>query len=264
MSRAAATNDRRMLLVHAHPDDETTSTGATMARYAAQGAAVTLLTCTLGELGEVLVPELAELAADRGDQLGGYRIGELAAAMIELGVTDHRFLGGPGRFRDSGMMGEPGNPGPTRVLAGRHRSSGDGGGRRGRRRRDPGGPAPGGHHLRRERGLRPPGPHHGPPGGDGRHRRRGRCRRRRRAVDGTQGVLDGDSVLGPAAGHRRGQGGRGVVLRRQQRPGRGSPDRLPGRSGAHGYRRPQLRGRQDRGHAGPTPARSPPTARSSR
>ena len=47
---------RRLLLVHAHPDDETIGTGATMARYAAEGAAVTLVTCTLGEEGEVLVP----------------------------------------------------------------------------------------------------------------------------------------------------------------------------------------------------------------
>ena len=80
-----------------------------MARYAAEGAQVTLLTCTMGELGEVLVPELAGISADRADQLGGYRIAELAAAMRALGVTDHRFLGGAGRWRDSGMMGTPGN-----------------------------------------------------------------------------------------------------------------------------------------------------------
>lgn len=83
-----------------------------MAKYAAAGAQVTLLTCTLGELGEIHVPELAGLAADRADQLGGYRIGELTAAMDKLGVTDHRFLGGAGRFRDSGMMGTPGNEDP--------------------------------------------------------------------------------------------------------------------------------------------------------
>ncbi len=101
-----------MLLVHAHPDDETIGSGATMARYAAEGVQVTLLTCTLGEHGEVLVPELEGLAAERGDQLGGYRIGELAAAMRCLGVRDHRFLGGPGRWRDSGMMGTPANDDP--------------------------------------------------------------------------------------------------------------------------------------------------------
>jgi N-acetyl-1-D-myo-inositol-2-amino-2-deoxy-alpha-D-glucopyranoside deacetylase len=103
---------RRLLLVHAHPDDETITCGATMAYYAADGAAVTLLTCTLGEEGEVLVPELAQLAAAEADQLGGYRIGELAAAMRALGVVDHRYLGGPGRFRDSGMMGTLANGHP--------------------------------------------------------------------------------------------------------------------------------------------------------
>jgi N-acetyl-1-D-myo-inositol-2-amino-2-deoxy-alpha-D-glucopyranoside deacetylase len=101
------TADRRLLLVHAHPDDETINNGATMARYVAEGAQVTLLTCTLGEEGEILVPELEQLAADQADQLGGYRIWELRAAMDALGVTDIRFLGGPGRYRDSGMMGTP-------------------------------------------------------------------------------------------------------------------------------------------------------------
>jgi len=106
------TSERRLLLVHAHPDDETINNGATMARYVAEGASVTLLTCTLGEEGEVLVPELAQLAADQADQLGGYRIGELAAAMAALGVTDWRFLGGAGHFRDSGMMDTPANDKP--------------------------------------------------------------------------------------------------------------------------------------------------------
>jgi N-acetyl-1-D-myo-inositol-2-amino-2-deoxy-alpha-D-glucopyranoside deacetylase len=90
--------------VHAHPDDETLSTGGTIARYAAEpDTAVTLVTCTLGEQGEVIPAELAELAPERGDQLGGYRAGELAAACAALGVRDHRYLGGIGRWRDSGM-----------------------------------------------------------------------------------------------------------------------------------------------------------------
>jgi N-acetyl-1-D-myo-inositol-2-amino-2-deoxy-alpha-D-glucopyranoside deacetylase len=104
--------ERRLLLVHAHPDDETIGTGATMARYAEEGAQVTLVTCTLGEEGEVLVPELAQLASDKEDRLGEHRVGELAAACEALGVTDHRFLGGPGRWRDSGMMGTPQNERP--------------------------------------------------------------------------------------------------------------------------------------------------------
>jgi N-acetyl-1-D-myo-inositol-2-amino-2-deoxy-alpha-D-glucopyranoside deacetylase len=103
---------RRLLLVHAHPDDESIYTGATMARYAAEGAQVTLVTCTLGELGEIIPPSLAHLADGDGARLGEYRIGELAAACAALGVTDHRFLGGPGRWRDSGMMGTPGNEDP--------------------------------------------------------------------------------------------------------------------------------------------------------
>lgn len=100
--------DHRMVLVHAHPDDETIATGGTIARYAAEGVAVTLVTCTLGEQGEVIPPEMAGLAAEHADQLGGYRIGELRAACGALGLTDQRFLGGIGRWRDSGMVVEPG------------------------------------------------------------------------------------------------------------------------------------------------------------
>jgi len=83
-----------------------------MAKYAAEGAQVTLVTCTLGEFGEVIPPSLAYLAAAKEDRLGEYRIGELAAACDLLGVTDHRFLGGPGRWRDSGMMGTGDNTDP--------------------------------------------------------------------------------------------------------------------------------------------------------
>jgi N-acetyl-1-D-myo-inositol-2-amino-2-deoxy-alpha-D-glucopyranoside deacetylase len=102
----------RLLLVHAHPDDESIGTGATMAKYAAEGAGVTLVTCTLGELGEVIPPELGHLADDADGGLGEYRIGELAKACAALGVTDHRFLGEAGRWRDSGMMGQPSNDDP--------------------------------------------------------------------------------------------------------------------------------------------------------
>ena len=101
------TADQRLLLVHAHPDDETIGQGATMAKYAAEGRGVTLVTCTAGEMGEILVPELEHLAADRDDGLGELRRGELDAAMAELGVTDHRFLGGFGTYRDSGMKWHP-------------------------------------------------------------------------------------------------------------------------------------------------------------
>ncbi|MEU3995287.1 N-acetyl-1-D-myo-inositol-2-amino-2-deoxy-alpha-D-glucopyranoside deacetylase [Streptomyces fungicidicus] len=97
---------RRLLLVHAHPDDESINNGATMARYAAEGAHVTLVTCTLGERGEVIPRELRHLS---GAALGGHRLGELKDAMRALGVTDFRLLGGAGRYCDSGMMGLPDN-----------------------------------------------------------------------------------------------------------------------------------------------------------
>jgi N-acetyl-1-D-myo-inositol-2-amino-2-deoxy-alpha-D-glucopyranoside deacetylase len=100
---------RSLLLVHAHPDDESIGTGATMAKYAAEGARVTLVTCTLGELGEIIPPDLRHLFPD---ELGQHRIGELDRACAALGVEDHRFLGGEGRYRDSGMMGMPDNDDP--------------------------------------------------------------------------------------------------------------------------------------------------------
>lgn len=95
----------RLLFVHAHPDDETINNGATIARYAAQGAEVTVVTCTLGEEGEIIDDRWLRLAVDESDQLGGYRIGELTAALARLGLPGPRFLGGAGRWRDSGMPG---------------------------------------------------------------------------------------------------------------------------------------------------------------
>ena len=100
----------RLMLVHAHPDDEVINNGITMAHYASLGHQVTLVTCTRGEEGEVLVSDLAHLASDREDRLGEYREVELADAMSILGIEDFRFLGSPvRRYRDSGMMGTPPN-----------------------------------------------------------------------------------------------------------------------------------------------------------
>ncbi|MCB1293818.1 MAG: N-acetyl-1-D-myo-inositol-2-amino-2-deoxy-alpha-D-glucopyranoside deacetylase [Gordonia sp.] len=112
---------RRLLLVHAHPDDETIMTGGTIARYLAEGAQVLVVTFTLGEEGEVIGDEWAQLVADGGaDQLGGYRIFELTTALAALSPPDRvlrpRFLGGAGHFRDSGMAGSPSAEHP-RALA---------------------------------------------------------------------------------------------------------------------------------------------------
>ncbi|WP_035303618.1 N-acetyl-1-D-myo-inositol-2-amino-2-deoxy-alpha-D-glucopyranoside deacetylase [Actinokineospora inagensis] len=108
----------RLLLVHAHPDDESLCTGGTIARYAAAGVQVTLVTCTLGEEGEIIPASLARLAAGEADQLGGYRVGELRSACASLGVSDHRYLGGMGRWRDSGMAGVAANRHPRAFAFG--------------------------------------------------------------------------------------------------------------------------------------------------
>ena len=101
---------KRLLLVHAHPDDETINNGVTMAKYAADGINVTLVTCTRGEEGEVLVDSLLNLASSKDDKLGEHREVELKNAMDELGIKDFRFLGAPNKkWRDSGMMGTPQN-----------------------------------------------------------------------------------------------------------------------------------------------------------
>ena len=102
-------NKKRAFFVHAHPDDETINNGATMAQLVEEGVHVTLITCTRGEEGEVLIPELSHLASHVEDNLGSHREVELAAAMKELGVSDHRFLG---NYRDSGMIDTPANQRP--------------------------------------------------------------------------------------------------------------------------------------------------------
>ncbi|GAA5042386.1 N-acetyl-1-D-myo-inositol-2-amino-2-deoxy-alpha-D-glucopyranoside deacetylase [Nocardia callitridis] len=96
-----------LLLVHAHPDDESITTGGTIAHYSALGVPVTVVTCTLGEEGEVIGERWAGLVADRADQLGGYRVLELTSALDALDAAPPRFLGGAGRWRDSGMAGTP-------------------------------------------------------------------------------------------------------------------------------------------------------------
>ncbi|CAN5122996.1 N-acetyl-1-D-myo-inositol-2-amino-2-deoxy-alpha-D-glucopyranoside deacetylase [soil metagenome] len=106
----------RLLFVHAHPDDESINNGATIAHYAALGAQVHVVTCTLGEEGEVIGDRWAQLAVDHADQLGGYRIFELASALHLLGIGDPIFLGGAGHWRDSGMVGTEPRSGARRFA----------------------------------------------------------------------------------------------------------------------------------------------------
>ena len=117
----AATTPARLLFVHAHPDDETLTTGVTMAAYASRGHDVHLLTCTLGEEGEVIPAGLAHRGSEREDTLGSWRREELRAAMSVLGVA-HSVLGEDpergvaSRYRDSGMAGTRGSEHPDAFV----------------------------------------------------------------------------------------------------------------------------------------------------
>ncbi|EWT01079.1 1D-myo-inositol 2-acetamido-2-deoxy-alpha-D-glucopyranoside deacetylase [Intrasporangium oryzae NRRL B-24470] len=101
---------RRLLFVHAHPDDETLTCGIAMAHHVALGDEVHVLTCTLGEEGEVIPPDLAELEGHEDDLLGPHRHAELTEALRRIGAH-LRVLGAAegrlSRFRDSGMAGSP-------------------------------------------------------------------------------------------------------------------------------------------------------------
>jgi N-acetyl-1-D-myo-inositol-2-amino-2-deoxy-alpha-D-glucopyranoside deacetylase len=110
MSDVAARGDLaglRIVAVHAHPDDESIWGGLALANWIRRGVEATVVTCTLGEEGEVIGGKYASLVADERDMLGGYRIAELQRALTELGAGRPVFLGGPGRWRDSGMVGTP-------------------------------------------------------------------------------------------------------------------------------------------------------------
>jgi mycothiol conjugate amidase Mca len=92
-----------LMTVHAHPDDESIGTGGTMAKAARDGRRVVVVTCTRGEMGEIVVPEMD--TPDNHRRLAELRASELESAMAELGVTEWENLG----YRDSDMMGRAGN-----------------------------------------------------------------------------------------------------------------------------------------------------------
>ena len=96
-----------LLTVHAHPDDESIATGGVLAKASAEGMRAGVVTCTGGELGEI-VGEGMDPDAVR-PRLGEVRLAELTAALDALGVGPPRMLG----YRDSGMVGTPGNDDPA-------------------------------------------------------------------------------------------------------------------------------------------------------
>lgn len=100
--------DTSIVAVHAHPDDESIWTGLLLAHAVRRGAAAHVITCTLGEEGEVIGGKYASLQMGGNGMLGGYRIAELQRALTALGL-DHGpdLLGEAGMWRDSGMAGTP-------------------------------------------------------------------------------------------------------------------------------------------------------------
>jgi N-acetyl-1-D-myo-inositol-2-amino-2-deoxy-alpha-D-glucopyranoside deacetylase len=92
-----------LMAVHAHPDDEVIGTGGVLARYAAEGVQTVLVTCTRGEVGEIVDRTVA-----RPENLADVREAELRAACAVLQVSALEFLG----YRDSGMVGTPDNDDP--------------------------------------------------------------------------------------------------------------------------------------------------------
>lgn len=107
----------RLLFVHAHPDDESLATGVAIAHHVAAGDEVHVLTCTLGEQGEVIPTELTHLDADHEDTLGEFRRDELRGAMTAIGahstvLGEDQAAGRLSRWRDSGMAGTPGAQDP--------------------------------------------------------------------------------------------------------------------------------------------------------
>ena len=105
----------RVVAVHAHPDDEAITTAGAIADLSARGADVLVVTCTLGEEGEVIGEPYQHLVVDEADQLGGFRIQELRRSLDAIGARG-QFLGGAGRFRDSGMAGSPASRNPRAFV----------------------------------------------------------------------------------------------------------------------------------------------------
>ncbi|HYF64775.1 MAG TPA: PIG-L family deacetylase, partial [Herpetosiphonaceae bacterium] len=95
-----------IMLVHAHPDDEVISTGGIALKYQEQGARVVLVTCTRGEEGEIVDPELN--TPENKARLAEIRDVELAEALKVLKISDFHQLG----YRDSGMINTPANEHP--------------------------------------------------------------------------------------------------------------------------------------------------------
>lgn len=96
-----------LMAVHAHPDDEASTTGGILAKYAAEGLRTVLVTCTNGELGDTPSAKPGDDDHDTADVVA-VRRKELEDSCRVLGVSHLEVLG----YHDSGMMGWPSNDAP--------------------------------------------------------------------------------------------------------------------------------------------------------
>ncbi len=103
----SVTEPLTLMIVHAHPDDEVIGSGGTFARYGEAGVRTVLVTATLGEEGEIVVPDLD--TPEIRVRLADVRREELRRATAILGIRHQDFLG----YRDSGMAGTPANEHPA-------------------------------------------------------------------------------------------------------------------------------------------------------
>jgi len=97
-----------LMAVHAHPDDEATTTGGILARYSAEGIRTVLVTCTNGELGDALDGTKPGDAGHDEQRVVEARRHELEESCRVLGVRHLEMLG----YRDSGMAGWESNQAP--------------------------------------------------------------------------------------------------------------------------------------------------------
>src|ERR1700761_4940651 len=97
-----------LMAVHAHPDDEATMTGGVLAKAAAEGIRTVLVTCTDGRAGDGPGGVKPGEPGHDPDAVTALRRAELDASCRVLGISDLELLG----YRDSGMMGWPGNTAP--------------------------------------------------------------------------------------------------------------------------------------------------------